>query len=427
MTKNSLKLLHFADFHLGAGKTYGKIDPKTGLNQRIIDFLNSFDFLVNYAIEERVDLVVFAGDAYENRNPNITLQREFAKRIRQLTKKGIKVFLLVGNHDLPNIEKHAHSLAVFDALETEGVTIGRLPQIYLMETTFGPIQIAALPSFSKSQFLTEEKEPNGLDEMEKLSELEKIIAQKILFHLGEMSQKIKTEYPAILTAHVSLAEAILGSEQKMSIACSEPLLHSEALLKREFQYIALGHIHKQQVISSNEPPIIYAGSLDRVDFGEEREKKGFYLVEIIKENGNFKLKEMPQFIEVPCREFITLNIETASENPTEEILQAISKNGIDQKVVRVKIKVQTGQSDSIQLKEIRDALDRAFFLHSIEIETPEEIKKTRNPLLTQEKNPIDALKTWLNTQNLPEKRKNELLLCGKLLIEKYLLEKEQRE
>ena len=96
-----MKILHFADLHLGV-ESYGRIDPETGLSSRFLDFLSALDKLVDYALENEVDLVLFCGDAYKTRDPSPTQQREFAKRINRLSTIGITVFLLIGNHDLPN-------------------------------------------------------------------------------------------------------------------------------------------------------------------------------------------------------------------------------------------------------------------------------------------------------------------------------------
>ena len=73
----SLRLVHFADLHLGI-ELHGSPDPATGLSTRVQDFLRVFDAVIDYAVSERVDAVLFAGDAFKNRDPNPTLQRAFA-------------------------------------------------------------------------------------------------------------------------------------------------------------------------------------------------------------------------------------------------------------------------------------------------------------------------------------------------------------
>jgi len=62
------KILHFADSHIDMAN-YGRQDPETGLPLRVMDFLKSLDQIVDTAIAEKVDCVLFAGDAYKNRDP----------------------------------------------------------------------------------------------------------------------------------------------------------------------------------------------------------------------------------------------------------------------------------------------------------------------------------------------------------------------
>ena len=88
------------------------------------DFLDAFDHLIDYAIHERADAVIFAGDAYKAREPTQTHQREFARRIRRLGAAGIQTFLLVGNHDLPNAEGRAHALEIYRTLDVPNVAVG---------------------------------------------------------------------------------------------------------------------------------------------------------------------------------------------------------------------------------------------------------------------------------------------------------------
>ena len=89
-----MRILHFSDLHIGV-ENYGRIDPETGLSTRLGDFLDSFDQVVEFALNESVDLVLLAGDAYKGRDPTQTHQREFAKRLNRLSQAGIPTFLLV--------------------------------------------------------------------------------------------------------------------------------------------------------------------------------------------------------------------------------------------------------------------------------------------------------------------------------------------
>ena len=72
-----MRILHFSDLHIGV-ENYGRIDPTTGLSTRLGDFLAALDQVVDFALENDVDLVLLAGDVYKGRDPSQTHQREFA-------------------------------------------------------------------------------------------------------------------------------------------------------------------------------------------------------------------------------------------------------------------------------------------------------------------------------------------------------------
>ena len=97
-----MKLLHFADAHIDMAN-YGRHDPETGLPVRVLDFLKSLDAIVDSAISEKVDMVIFAGDAYKDRSPAPTFQREWGRRIMRLSEAKIPTLLLIGNQSRPDI------------------------------------------------------------------------------------------------------------------------------------------------------------------------------------------------------------------------------------------------------------------------------------------------------------------------------------
>src|SRR5574338_255724 len=117
-----MKILHFADAHIDMAN-YGRHDPQSGLPLRVIDFLKSLDTIVDTAIEEKVDLVLFAGDAYKDRNPAPTFQREWGRRIMRLSRAGIPTLLLVGNHDISPALGRANAMETFDTLEVPHVRV----------------------------------------------------------------------------------------------------------------------------------------------------------------------------------------------------------------------------------------------------------------------------------------------------------------
>ena len=117
-----MKLLHFADAHIDMAN-YGRHDPESGLPFRVLDFLKSLDTIIDTAINEKVDLVIFAGDAYKDRTPAPTFQREWGKRIMRLSAAKIPTLLLVGNHDLSPSIGRANAIEEFETLQVPYVRV----------------------------------------------------------------------------------------------------------------------------------------------------------------------------------------------------------------------------------------------------------------------------------------------------------------
>jgi len=126
-------------------------------------------------------------------------------------------------------------------------------------------------------------------------------------------------------------------------------------------YVALGHIHKHQVLSQGKPPIIYPGSLERIDFGEERDKKGFMAVEIDEPGPDGKRAVRHEFHEVDARRFLTIKVNADTQDPTAEVLRRIEERVDDIKdaVVRVSIEISPERERELRQDEVRRALSAA--------------------------------------------------------------------
>ncbi|MCX7854865.1 MAG: exonuclease subunit SbcD, partial [Anaerolineae bacterium] len=173
----AIRLLHFADLHIGI-ENYGRLDPATGVNSRVRDFLDRLDEVVEYALNHEADLVLFAGDAYKTRDPNPTYQRAFARRVKRLADAGIPVLLLVGNHDLPTMPQRASSVDIFHTLAVPNVYVGREEDLLRIPTRRGSVQVAVVP-FPVRQRLLAYEEFRGLS-LEQLDEaLRRIVTENI--------------------------------------------------------------------------------------------------------------------------------------------------------------------------------------------------------------------------------------------------------
>ncbi len=383
-----IRMLHFADAHIGM-ENYGRIDPATGLHSRLQDFLDTLEATVDYAIEHDFDLIVFAGDAFKTRDPNPTQHREFARRIMRAAARGIPVVLLVGNHDVPNAAGKANSLELYGVLQAPNVHVLQRPTILRLDTRRGPVQVAALPHLPRSSLLARE-EFRSLG----LAELNTLMADKLCRVIDDLAARLDPEVPSVLTAHLSVAEGRVGSERTIMVG-TEMVLPVSALDRPEFDYVALGHLHPHQVLGPG-GKVVYAGSLDRVDFGEEGDAKGFVAVDLVRGDARW------EFVANRVRPFVTLRVQAGVEDPTADILRAIESRDLDGAIVKLVVAVDPKRWPQVRQKEIVAALEeRAFFALPIHREFTAPAVALRNPAITERVNPVDALEQYFRTSKKP--------------------------
>ena len=409
-----MKILHFSDLHLGV-ESYGRINPETGVSTRLDDFLNVLDQVVDYALESRVDLVLFCGDAYKSREPSQTQQREFARRINRLSTGGIPIFLLVGNHDMPNAVGKATATEIFDTLAVKNVYVSNRPEIYRIPTGNGTVQVASLPWLRRNALLSKE-ETKGLDFEQINQRLQQVLTNIIASHAAKLDPTL----PSILAAHVWVAGAQIGSERLMTIGQEHVLLLSN-VANPAFDYIALGHIHKSQVLSEN-PPVVYAGSLERVDFSEEEDEKGFYLVEIKPDQATGKRRVTVDFHSVSGRHLLTisLNIEPEDVDPTATVLRAIVEQGdkVNAAIVRLQLSLPSEIEGQLRDNDIRDALKEAYyFTVAKDIRREARHRLGLEQRAAEEITPLEALKTYLEATKVSPAQAKLLLEYGEKLME----------
>ena len=396
-----MRLLHFSDLHIGM-ENYGRVDPATGLSTRLADFLATLDQVVDYALANAVDLVVFSGDAYKTRDPSPTHQREFAKRLRRLTDAGLPVFLLVGNHDLPNATGRAHSVEIFDTLGVPGVHVARTPGTTRIETRNGAVQIVALPWVIRGSLLAKEDYKNL-----PLDKLDENIIERIASIVDAQVELLNPAIPAVLCAHGSIEGSTYGSER--SIMLGQDIIIPKSIINNPaFSYVALGHIHKHQVVNES-PPAVYAGSLERIDFGEEHDEKGFVLVDI-----DDQRKAAWQFIPVAARRFLTIAVDAGYDDPTDALLGAIAHHDVRNAVVKLIVHARTDVS--LREDEIRRALTDAYYIAAIARETERSVRSRLGEVTVEQLTPLDALQAYLKAKEVPEARAQALLERARTLI-----------
>ena len=415
-----MRILHFSDLHIGV-ENYGRTDPKTGLSTRLGDFLDSLEQVVEFALNEGVDLVLLAGDAYKGRDPTQTHQREFAKRLNRLSKAGIPTFLLVGNHDLPAASSRATAVDIFPTLEVANIHVGNSLKTYDVPTPSGPLQVLAVPWPKRSAILSRE-DSRGMS----IEQVRQTLEERLTDGIEAAASQLDPTIPAILTGHVTVNGATVGTERSMMLGQDHVLLVS-ALVRPQVEYVALGHIHKHQILRPDPPMVVYSGSLQRVDFSEEGDEKGFCVIDLDPAAPQGQRMTKFEFHKLDARSFVTVDVtlEPQDVDPTATVVRAIARKEIAGAVVRVRISLAAESDAHLKETEIRAALEPAHFIASISREVAGTRRTRISPSEGEDLQPMQALGLYLDSRNIEGERREKIMRKAEELMEMDLAEPEE--
>mgnify|MGYP006177523459 FL=1 len=402
-----IKILHLSDIHMGSGFSHGRLNPKTGLNTRLEDFMGSLSLCIDRAIASPVDLVLFGGDAFPDATPPPFVHEAFASQFRRLADAKIPTVLLVGNHDQHSQGNGGVSLSIYRTLAVPGFIVGDRLTTHRITTRNGDIQVITLPWLTRATLLTR-PETEGLS----LSGVNELLINRLEPVLEGEIRQLDTSLPTVLLAHLMADRASLGAERFLAVGkgFTVPL----SLLNRpQFEYVALGHVHKHQNLNpSNDPPIVYPGSIDRVDFSEEKEDKGYVLIEVAK--GEVKW----EFCPLPVRPFRSIEVDVSqAANPQKELLKALKKHDIQEAVIRLVYKIRSEQLELINTNQLDEALKTAHS-YSIRAELISQLTRPRLPELGvgNQLDPMEALKAYIDNKTDLRDIVDDMLEAAQLLL-----------
>ncbi len=412
-----IRFVHTADIHFGM-ENYGRIDAKTGIHTRLLDFKKALDHCITHAIEQQVDLFVFAGDAYKTHHPSQTHQKLLIDCFMRLHHAQIPVVIVVGNHDHPVSFGKAHALDLFNQLPVDTFHVFAKPDTKTIQTKSGPVQIVGMPWPTRNSIALSQN--HKLDSHRSMSDY---IASAMAQIIESNAQALNPELPAILVGHLTVSSGIFSGSEKQAIYGTDPILLPSQLAIQPFDYVALGHLHRYQNLNPNgHPAVVYSGSIERIDFGERKEEKGFCEVTI-----HNKQKTSHIFIKVPTRPFLQIELTLHDQKPhTEQILAELAKHTLDEAIIKIIYHIPAGITDRVNIKAIQDACQHAHML--VNILPIRHVAKRERRLGA--KNTVPDLTTLLNSyfdqqQSLKEK-KTDLINKTLTLLEEVSTSQEEQ-
>src|SRR6059036_174101 len=292
----TIHVLLTADNHLDPSAVqYG---PRRFERKR--DLQRCFETLVNFALENKPDLLLIGGDFYDGILPGNPTRAFVAEQFKRLHEKNIKTILVSGHHDTPrSAEQGASPLAVH----------ARSGHVYFIQEQH--------PTSRKFNFGNETVNMTGMSLNPSLpAEADPLVGHEIRRD-GDVNIFL-THYP------IEGFDGYFGQEvhiQKSSIP-------------RNLQLFASGHLHKHQRKTINETPVIYPGSTERASFNEEGETKGFVWLELDKTGILHQ-----EFHPTPARPMDTLDSRVTGEGGslTRQIQDALGKRTGPDKILRIRV------------------------------------------------------------------------------------------
>jgi exonuclease SbcD len=398
-----LKIVHTADIHFGI-ENYGKIDPKTGIHSRILDFKKSVDFCINYSITNNIDCFIFSGDAYKNSHPTPTAQKMLLNSFSRLLDAGIPIVIIVGNHDYPGNSIKTHALDVFNYLRCENCYIISFPETLFLNTKNGPLQIVGIPWPTRNCL--------GKFGINLSNDVSQIISKTTSNIIKNFANKLDKNIPSILAGHMTISDGLFSGSERTSIIGKDPVFNVKDVAIEPFDYVALGHLHRNQNLNKNGyPAVVYSGSPDIIDFGEINDEKGFCEINII-EKGNVKIN----FIKTPIRPFFEFYFEISDKKSAEkEINEITNEYSLNLAIIKIKYKIKN--NDNISESLINEFFKEAW--HIADIKCVNEIKNERrsiNSTLSSK----NSLKDMIISYTLNNSQYNKNIEQYISEIEKYL-------
>lgn len=287
-----MKLIHFSDTHLGFAN-YTKIDPEMGINQREADVYRAFSQVTKYIEKNPPDIIIHSGDLFETPRPSNRAINFALGEIFKLSQLGIPLILISGNHSTPRLKSSSSIFEAFRIFDNVyPIYSAKYEEIVVKDVTFHCIPHMSTEEELDAAFASVRPNP-------------KVKYNVIVSHIGVTAdvQYKMGEFNELIVPFSTIAE------------------------KKNFDYIALGHYHKNIELTKN---AYYSGSTERFSFHEAGQRKGF--VEANLSNGRVK------FVPINVREMAILDsidCEGLNAKDIESKVETLAKGNIKDKVVQI--------------------------------------------------------------------------------------------
>lgn len=312
-----MKFIHVSDTHLGFS-AYRTLctdpGPYKGLNQREVDTYRSFERFVDDAIELKPDVILHSGDLFDSIRPSNRTLGFAMEQFLRLSKEGIPIVIIAGNHSMPRIRETGSVFRLFDHIEgVHCIYRGGYEKVRI-----GDMTIHGLPYAEGEEYLT----------------------------------RLDSISPADSRYNVMMLHTGVASLKAFQNSSTNDQVIEDSHLQKNMDYVALGHYHGYQKILDN---AYYSGSTERFSFSEARQDKGYLVIDLD--------KGTKEFVSLPARKMIDLPYIDALHLDAESLINEIENSipdNIDGAIVRMTVnRVLSSVRNSINAKKIKEQFSTA--------------------------------------------------------------------
>lgn len=373
-----MKIIHLADLHIGKRvNEFSMIDDQKYILNQILEIID----------KEKPDAVIIAGDVYDKQVPSIEAVELLDSFISDISKRKTTTFIISGNHDSAERLAFGSSLMAMGKIYISPVYNGKISK-YTLKNDFGSANFYLLPFVKPNhvkRFFPDEK-------IESYTDAIRVVVDNLKLDTSEIN---------ILIAHQFVTGASRTESEEISVG---GLDNVDASVFEDFDYVALGHIHRPQKIGTER--IRYCGTPLKYSFSEVNDTKSVSIIEINSKE-DFNLRTIPL---IPKRDMRKIR------GTYEELITKTSyENTNTDDYIHVTLTDEFNVVDAIQ--KLRVIYKNIMKLEYDNMRTRESRKINLDDMVIENKNPLEIFSEFYKLQNNQEMDDEQKEIIKKIMEE----------
>lgn len=373
-----MKIIHLADLHIGKRvNEFSMIDDQKYILNQILEIID----------KEKPDALIIAGDVYDKQVPSIEAVELLDSFISDISKRKTTTFIISGNHDSAERLAFGSSLMAMGKIYISPVYNGKISK-YTLKNDFGSANFYLLPFVKPShvkRFFPDKK-------IESYTDTIKVVVDNLKLDTSEIN---------ILIAHQFVTGASRTESEEISVG---GLDNVDASVFEDFDYVALGHIHRPQKIGTKR--IRYCGTPLKYSFSEVNDTKSVSIIEINSKE-DFNLRTIPLIPKRDMRKIRGTYEELTTKNSYE--------NTNTDDYIHVTLTDEFNVADAIQ--KLRVIYKNIMKLEYDNIRTRESRKINLDNMVIENKNPLEIFSEFYKLQNNKEMNDEQKEIIKKIMEE----------